>query len=85
MKSVGILRTSRTLATEPALAHLSSLRLGHALGILKKTPLEVLRELSVQVQKGHLQALNPSADAEQILEASERDALRAQWLRTRLV
>lgn len=85
MQAVGVLRTSRTLATDDALTHLSSLRLGHSLGILKKTPLEVLRELSVQVHKGHLQAMDPKADAEAILDPSERDIRRAQLLRRRLV
>jgi len=82
--ALGLLRTSRTLATEAALAHLSSVRLGLALGLLEQTPLEVLRELSVQVQKGHLQALDPGADRETLLEPSRRDQLRAQLLRERL-
>jgi protein arginine kinase len=83
-KSLAILRTARSLATEAALAHLSNVRLGHTLGLLDGTPLGVLNELGVQVQKGHIQALNGHENGEALLEPSQRDTLRAGLLRERL-
>jgi protein-arginine kinase len=44
----------------------------------------VLNELGVQVQKGHVQALAQESLSESLLEASERDRLRASLLRRRL-
>jgi protein arginine kinase len=83
-RSYGMLRTARAMPTDGALAHLSNLRLGHHLGLLESAPIGVLNELSVQIQKGHLQALSRPEDAEQVLEPSERDKLRASLLRKRL-
>ena len=81
-RSYGMLRTARSMATDTALAHLSNLRLGFHLGLWKEVPIEVLSRLRVQVQKGHVQALT-AADGEptEILEPSERDRLRAAFLR----
>lgn len=84
MKAVGTLRTARHLTTEAALAHLSSLRLGHALGLLPQASLTLLGELGVQAQKGHLQAMIPESNADELLPASERDSLRAALMRRRL-
>ena len=84
MRAVGTLRTARNLATEAALAHLSSLRLGHALGVLPKASLALFGELGVQAQKGHLQAMISDVNTEELLPASQRDALRAKLLRTKL-
>jgi protein arginine kinase len=83
-KSLGVLRTARSMATDVALAHLSNVRLGHTLGLIDGTRLELLNALGVQVQRGHIQALNPDKDKESLLEASERDVLRAGLLRKHL-
>ena len=83
-RSYGMLRTARSMATDTALAHLSNLRLGHQLGIWREVPIEVLARLRVQVQKGHVQVLSGRDDAEELLEASERDRLRAAYLRRAL-
>lgn len=83
-QSLAALRTARSLATEPALAHLSNVRLGHTLGLLDGTPLGLLNALGVQIQKGHIQALNGDQDGEGLLEPSERDVLRAGLLRKSL-
>ncbi len=83
-RSIGLLRTARAMATEVALAHLSNVRLALHLGLASDTPLGVLNELGIQVQKGHLQALSPAATQSEWLEASERDRLRASLLRRRL-
>jgi len=83
-KSLGVLRTARSLATDAALAHLSNVRLGHTLGLVRGPGLELLNALGVQVQKGHIQALNPRAPGEGLLDPSERDSLRAGLLRKHL-
>lgn len=78
------LRTARSLSTEDALAHLSNLRLGLALGLLEGPGPDVLGELGVLVQKGHLQALAGDCGPEELLDPTARDGLRAQVLRRRL-
>jgi protein arginine kinase len=83
-RSLGLLRTARAMPTESALAHLSNLRLGAHLGLLQDVPIAALGPLSVQVQRGHVQALNQKAPEEELIEASERDRLRAGLLRKRL-
>jgi protein arginine kinase len=83
-RSLGVLRTSRSLGTEAALGHISTVRLGRYLGILDATSMRVLNELGVQVQKGHLLALSRENKPESLPGASERDSLRAGWIRSRL-
>ncbi len=72
------------MPTEGALAHLSNVRLGVYLGVLRGLPLEGLNALTVQVQKAHIQALSSETPALELCETSERDRLRAAWLRQRL-
>jgi protein arginine kinase len=81
-RSYGMLRTARAMPTDGALAHLSNLRLGWHLGLWRNLPLEVLSRLRVQIQKGHVQALQGEGDG--LMEASERDRLRASYLRRTL-
>jgi len=83
-RSLGLLRTARAMPTEGALAHLSNVRLGVYLGLLRELPLELLNALTVQVQKAHIQALSQEVPQLELLETSERDRLRAAWLRQRL-
>jgi protein arginine kinase len=85
-RSIGLLRTARAMPTEGALAHLSNVRLGHHLGLSDDTPIDVLNELGVQVQKGHVQALlaHDAQPTDPLLDASARDRLRASLLRRRL-
>jgi len=83
-RSIGLLRTARAMPTESALAHLSNLRLGVHLGFLQETNVQVLNELGVQVQRGHIQAISQKAPQPELLEASERDRMRASLLRKRL-
>jgi len=83
-RSLSTLRMSPSLATELALSHLSNVRLGHYLGLLDGTPMEVLKELGVQVQKGHIHALNAPGEDDGLLGEAERDALRARLIRQRL-
>ena len=83
-RSHGLLRTARSMATDGALAHLSNLRLGMHLGLFDQGDLEVLNLLRVQVQQGHVQALNQDPLRQEPLEASTRDQLRAGFLRRQL-
>ncbi len=83
-RSQGLLRTARALQTDQALAHLSTLRLGLELQFLEEPKLALLNQLGVQVQKGHVQALSQEEPGTTLVEASERDRLRASLLRQRL-
>ncbi len=83
-RSHGLLRTSRSLPTEVALGHLSNVRLGSYLGLFDTAPLDVLNALGIQVQRGHVQALAPTPELDRLLEPSQRDRLRAVFLRRRL-
>ncbi len=81
-RSYGMLRTARSLPTEVALMHLSNVRLGVALGILAGIALTDLNQVSIQIQKGHVQLLAGDG-ATRLSEATERDRLRATFLRKR--
>lgn len=83
-RSYGVLRTARALPTDAALAHLSNVRLGVHLGFLGDMSMEILNELGIQVHKGHIQAIARADMQDEILDASERDKLRASHLRRRL-
>lgn len=80
-RSHGLLRTSRAMPTDGALAHLSNLRLGQVLGIFSDTPLDTLARLRVQIQKAHLQTLTQREVEAELLDPAERDRLRAEFLR----
>lgn len=83
-QSFGTLRTSRAMPTEAALAHISNIRLGVQLGLFDGTRIETLSELALHVQRGHIQVLtSPGAEGD-LLDTSERDKLRASFLRKRL-
>lgn len=84
MNSVSVLRTARSMPTEDALAHLSNLRLGVGLGLCSAAPIDLLNVLGIHVQKGHLQVLAATSGDAQLLESTERDKLRAAYLRQRL-
>lgn len=80
-RSLGMLRTARAMPTDGALAHLSNLRLGSYLGLWSGAPIEVLNRIRVQIQRGHIQALNEKSSSPELLDPSERDRLRAGFLR----
>ena len=58
---------------------LSALRMGLHLGILPGIDLNTINELFLNTQPGHLQKL-----AEHEMEALERDARRAEYIRLKL-
>lgn len=84
LHSVGVLKTARSMPTDDALAHLSNVRLGVTLGLCRAATLDLLNVLAVHVQKGHLQVLAAAHGEGALLETSERDKLRAAYLRQRL-
>jgi len=81
-RSFGMLRTARSLPTQVALIHLSNVRLGSCVGILESIKPRELNRMTVQIQKGHVNALG-SVTPEQLAEATERDRMRATFLRKR--
>jgi len=80
-RSFGLLRTARAMPTDGALSHLSSLRLGLHLGLWSELAAPDLARARVQIQKGHVQALNQDPPQGEVMETSERDRLRAAYLR----
>jgi len=83
-RSHGMLQTSLSLPTEAALGHLSNLRLGYYLGLWSGLTIEDLNRLRVQIQRGHVQVLGHRPDDSRFLGPSERDKLRAAFLRDAL-
>ncbi len=80
-RSHGLLRTARAMPTDNALAHLSNLRLGALLGVFEDGSTADLARMRVQIQKGHLQVLSQRRMAEELVDATERDRMRAEFLR----
>jgi protein arginine kinase len=74
-----VLRHGRWITSEETLEYLSFIRLGVHLGVLKGVDLATVNDLFVFSQPGHLQKA-----ANRALEAEERDAARADWIRKRL-
>jgi protein-arginine kinase len=46
--------------------------------------MDTLNELALHVQRGHIQVLASTGGEEDLLDTSERDKLRASYLRQRL-
>jgi protein arginine kinase len=80
-RSQGMLRTARAMPTEVALAHLANVRLGVCLGLVEAPAPGVLNRVAIQIQKGHVQALSGEESPGDLAEPTERDRLRASFLR----
>ena len=78
-----MLRTARALPTEVALLHLSNVRLGACLGILAGMAPADINALAIQIQKGHVHALAEEDPGGTLPDPTERDRLRASFLRRR--
>lgn len=75
------LRSSRSLSTDEALRHLSVIRFGHHVGLVQGLSTSLLNRLALQIQQGHLHALQRPDQSEPV-DRSERDRLRAALLRS---
>ena len=78
-RAFGILRHAQTMSSNEALDLLSAVRLGVDLGLMNGLNRTTVNELFIFSQPAHLQKLEGKA-----LTAKERDAKRAQLLRSRL-
>ena len=75
-----MLRNASAMPTEIALQNLSNVRLGRALGLLDDLAVDNLDALAVRIQKGHLQAQARDVAEGDLIDAAERDRLRASFL-----
>ncbi|MDR3077449.1 MAG: protein arginine kinase [Planctomycetota bacterium] len=78
-RSWGALSHARTMSSEEAMGHLSSIRLGVAMGVMDGAGVPELERLFLYCQPAHLQQL-----AGQELDSGVRDVLRAKFLRGNL-
>ena len=78
-RALGVLRNACLVSSQEALFLLSNVRLGVNLGRIEKVDIATLNELFMLTQPAHLQLR-----AGRILDADQRDSLRAEIIRTRL-
>lgn len=78
-RSYGMLKMARMLSSEETMHLISQVRLGVNLGLIKDLPLETLNELFILTLPAHLQKLEGKE-----LEATQRNELRATFVRKRL-
>lgn len=79
-RAYGILTNARMITSNEALAHLSDVRLGVDLGIIKELKPFALNELIVALRPAHLQK-----KAGKEMDAAERDIKRAEVIKERLL
>lgn len=79
-RSYGILKYSRSMSYSEALKHLSNIRLGVVLSIIKNNNLFEINDLMVKVQSAHLQKISKLEKFSMAL----CDEYRASYLRTKL-
>ena len=82
-RALATLREARILSTEEAMSHLSAVRLALVLGIYKgaaaKLPISRIQDLYVLCQPAHVQRHGGG-----VMDSSERDAVRARYVREAL-
>lgn len=78
--ALGVLCNTGQITTDVALGHLSTVRLGVALGLVGDFTLEELNVLSVQMQRAHVQALSGPEPGTALVDAPQRDRLRGGML-----
>jgi protein arginine kinase len=79
LRSLALMRSARRLNVQEMMSHLSMLRLGIDLSIITDVPTRTINELFILGQPSHLQETEG-----RILQAPERDTLRAELVRSRL-
>lgn len=78
-RSLGQLRSCRTISSEETMALLSAIRLGLSLGLIRGMSLANVNELFILAQPAHLQKREG-----RVLKTTERDEARAGFLREKL-
>ncbi|MGL6197029.1 MAG: protein arginine kinase [Thermoguttaceae bacterium] len=78
-RAIGVLSTARTISSEEAMDHLSSIRLGVNMELIDGPSIETVNDLLLHIQPAHLQKLVGT-----LLGSNDRDLARAQYLRKRL-
>lgn len=78
-RSLGVFSQARIMTTEECFKLMSDVRLGLDMGIIKDITRETLNEIMVMIQPANLQKI-----AGKLLNAEERDAFRAEVIRTKL-
>lgn len=78
-RAFSILQNARVIASEEAMQHISSIRLGMSLGLLPPVPAQTLNRIFLFSQPAHLQQMHGGKIA-----ARDRDAIRAEFIRTNL-
>ena len=78
-RALGVLRNACLVSSQEALFLLSNVRLGVNLGRIEKIDLATVNELFMLTQPAHLQLR-----AGRVLDADQRDSLRAEIIRNRL-
>ncbi len=78
-RAYGLLKAARIMSSDESMMHLSLIRMGIHLGLLNEVSLSTANELFIYSQPAHLQ----KASGEK-LESGERDARRADFIRSKL-
>lgn len=78
-RSYGILKYSRKISSKEAMQHLSNVRLGIEMGIIKDIGFKEIEKIIIGIQPGSIQKF-----ANKELDNEERDILRAEFIRESL-
>ncbi|MBI4244958.1 MAG: protein arginine kinase [Planctomycetes bacterium] len=78
-RAYGVLKSARSITSEEALELLSAIRLGVNMKLIESVPLQVVNELFIMVQPGHLQKIYG-----QQMKEGTRDITRADLIREKL-
>ena len=78
-RALAVIQSARIMATGEALDHLSALRLGVHLGLVRRLTVAEVDDLTLAIQPGHLQKR-----LGQTLEPARRDVVRADFMRAAL-
>lgn len=79
LRSAALLQSARRLNVQEMMSHLSMLRLGIDLGLITDVDVRTVNELFILGQPSHLQEREG-----RVMQADERDTLRAEMVRSRL-
>ena len=78
-RAYGQLKHARMIASEETMEYLSSVRMGVSLGIIQEVKMDVINKLFLFTPPAHLQKQNETQ-----LDETERDVVRASYIRKRL-